>query len=559
MLDHFSYLRKYFAEGQMNTLKGVCRDKDSMFYGIHPEVWPNQVEASNFFYPVSHFVMAYYLKGYECYRNDAFMEAAELALTQGQRFIHDDGTTDLKMTNFHDPSNNAFIIRDSLGPAVDVMARNSQHTDAENRVEQLLIKTLIKMSKPMETLGFHTPNHRWIICSALSYVYKYTHDEEALNTIGKFLWEGIDCDENGEYTERSAGMYNHQCNISFIKYAYVTGDNSFLEYPIRNMKMMRSYYEPDGSICTMNSMRQDRGSSIGIDVYYDVYLTLALFTGDPEFAYYADMCLRRLMAEEVRVGHPIAYHDARLIYWTFVNDAWEEKWKTIDSYLPDRKTDLYFEKSGIARVFSRNTALTVLRTNQPDFIKFQIGGSSMCVRAGGSFFGVPHAQFRAKTFEKTENGFRLSSTEEAGYRSQFDQPPITSEWRHMDHSLRRIINVRNFTTTFDIVPFDGGFSLDTSYAGDDDIPVKLELTFAPGCRVETDVFVFSARGGDYVYYKGGTVRLRFPTGGVLTIEGGSATHYGGEYLRGTEHVPADCFTLCLTSATPNGFHVRFST
>ncbi|MBQ0126166.1 MAG: hypothetical protein KBS59_07600, partial [Clostridiales bacterium] len=375
-------------------------------------------------------------------------------------------------------------------------------------------------------------------------------------TMNKFLWEGIDCDEYGEYTERSAGMYNVVCDRSFIQLAHTMNDKKFLEYPIRNMRLMRSFFEPDGTICTLNSVRQDRGTKVYWDTYNVVFMVLAYETGDPEFAYYANKWLNERMCDAQRSEKPYGYTDPYLMYWFLINEDWQNKADKIEAKLPDRDIDVYLPESGMARIYKKGSALTVCRTNTPGFLKFQIGSKYLLARFAGSFFGNPHSQFRPKIMEKTETGFRLVSNEEAGYRSQFDEAPETSVWRHMDHSKRHIINVQNFDTVIDVTPKDDGFALDISFDGASRIPVKLELLIAPDCKVMTDSVNFMARSGDYVYFKNGKMTVRYQDGVAFELTGGSYKLFGSENMRGADPRPHDNFTVCINSQTPGTMHLE---
>ena len=98
-----------------------------------------------------------------------------------------------------------------------------------------------RMGNAMATLGFHTPNHRWIISSGLALVYHFTKNPKFKETIDKFLMEGIDCDECGEYTERSTGSYNCCCDYSFCVMAEFLEDDSFYDPVRRNLNLMYKY------------------------------------------------------------------------------------------------------------------------------------------------------------------------------------------------------------------------------------------------------------------------------------------------------------------------------
>ena len=556
MLNHYEFLSKHYTQGIYGLIDRIDRDPQSAGYGLYPDYDVNMADAA-WYYSLAHAVfLAYYIKGAECYRDDKILEAVDVILDGGERMIHDDGTVDLHETNYHDPSYCGFSVRDALGPMLDVLKKYTLHTPLEDKIEARLTSMISRMGKAMEEFGFHTPNHRWIICSALAYVYKFTGDEKALDTMNKYLWEGIDCDEYGEYTERSTGLYNFICNKSFLYLAHIMNDEKYLEYPVRNMHLMRSFYEPDKTICTMNSMRQDKGkNSITAERYYSIYLPLALYTKDPEFAYYSDVFLKNLMSEAIKSETPYAYRDYEKMYWFLMHEEWQSGFEGIPSYLPNRDLDIYIPNSGIARIYKDDATVTVLRSNSPDFFKLQTGKYSISARFAGSFFGSPHAQFRPKTMEKTETGFRLVSNERAGYRSQFDEPPETSEWRHMDHSKRRIINVQSFDVIADVSVDGRTVTLDIDYSGAETIPTKLELTLNSGCKMETDNIAFVARANDYVFLKNGKATVTFDPGHKVEIDGGAFAHSFAENMRGSEHVPEGCFTICLTGKTPGKMHV----
>lgn len=556
MLNHYKVHKKYYENGAYNFVKRIDSDPSSDSYGAtkgNPAGYHNVAELYSYMLVN---VVSYYLEGTTCYRDEIFLKTAKVSLDGAERYIHEDGTVDLRVTNFHDPTYCGFNVRDYIGPALELVRKYSKHTELENAVEAQLISVITRMGRAMETLGFHTPNHRWVISSALSYVKHLTGDEKAGETMDKYFWEGIDCDEYGEYTERSTGIYNLICNQSFLQLAHME-DIKFLEYPTRNMHLMRSFYEPNDMICTLNSMRQDRGSDVPVDNYYTIYLPLALYTGDPEFAYYSDRALKRIMAEEMKKETPFEYLHAMIMYWFLVNDEWrtDEKYESIASYLPKRDLSVYLPESGIARIYKDNVTMTILRTNAPDFFKLQSGKYTVCARCGGSFFGLPHSQFRPKKMEKTENGYRLISREEAGYRSQFDAPPETSVWRHMDHSKRELLNVQQFDTVVDVTPGDHEVDIDVDFSGADLIPTKLELTFTPGGRVSTDEMCFTARADDYVYFKSGKMTVSYGET-VFELTGGACAHFAADNMRGTEHVPSGTFAVCLTAVTPGKLHLK---
>lgn len=75
--------------------------------------------------------------------------------------------------------------------------------------------------------GFHTPNHRWAIASVLMLCAKLFDKPECRTAAEAILKEGNDCNEDGEYAERSAGNYNRINNDAMIMLAVATGDESY--------------------------------------------------------------------------------------------------------------------------------------------------------------------------------------------------------------------------------------------------------------------------------------------------------------------------------------------
>ena len=144
--------------------------------------------------------------------------------------------------------------------------------------------------------GFHTPNHRWVISAAMASLARLIERPECLDYMKLFLNEGIDCDAEGEFTERSAGVYNIVCDKSLFVLANERYMPELYGHITRNLNMVMQYFEPDGHINTMNSTRQDKGMSPEADIYYDCFLAMALKTRDAGFAYMADRMLETLEA-----------------------------------------------------------------------------------------------------------------------------------------------------------------------------------------------------------------------------------------------------------------------
>ncbi|MBW7462267.1 hypothetical protein K0U00_50270, partial [Paenibacillus sepulcri] len=109
------------------------------------------------------------------------------------------------------------------------------------------------------TGGCHTPNHRWVITAALGFMYKLTGQPELKERAEQWLAEGIDCTEDGEWTERSNGIYNAVSDIVLFYAAELFNLPDLLEPVRKNLRMMAHMIHPDGEVVTDYSGRQDFG------------------------------------------------------------------------------------------------------------------------------------------------------------------------------------------------------------------------------------------------------------------------------------------------------------
>lgn len=86
-----------------------------------------------------------------------------------------DGTLDLRETNFHDATSAAFTVR-SLWEGWLLLERFSQHTPLEEQLAAQIEEFYRRAGEGMLSGGFHTPNHRWVMSSALAEVWAVTGD-----------------------------------------------------------------------------------------------------------------------------------------------------------------------------------------------------------------------------------------------------------------------------------------------------------------------------------------------------------------------------------------------
>ena len=491
------------------------------------------------------FTLAYYLEGSPRYRDPELLERAYMGLCRYETYMHEDGSDDLLSTNFHDPAQTGFHVH-SIYVVTELIAKLTEHTPAEEKLFAKIKEILLKNGRAMARLGFHTPNHRWVICSGLAIAYRYTGEQEFLDAIEEFLREGVDCDEYGEYAERSTGSYNNICNYSFEVMGYMLDREEFYEYTRRNIRLMYHFIEPDSTVNTMNSTRWDNGGEYRIAPYYPHYVLFGLLDRDPEFAYMADTLYDKY--GEFVLGDRLPF---MLTYLTLHPEI-AERYAEITPKPVSKEQSIFLPNSRYARIYKPDHQLTMtaLCTRGPVFFQMNYGSSLLQLRYAGSFFGDRHSQFRASVIEPTEDGYRLICDSNAGYKTRLAEKPETSDWWKMDHSKRDTINVQNFHTEINIHVLDDGVKVDIETAGCERIPTKLEISMAPGGKLFTRSIMTRPKAGDYLFFADDTAKYFVDGFRYFEIEGGFFEHWNAENMRGAVPVNPSKFTLAMTTSTP---------
>jgi hypothetical protein len=134
--------------------------------------------------------------------------------------------------------------------------------------------------------GFHTPNHRWVLASALAQAGALWPDLPVEPTIAAYLAEGIDIDPEGAYIERSVGVYDAVCDRSLLLLAeHRPADAPALRAAVRaNLDFDLHLLHADGSAETGLSHRQDYGTRVVPTTLVAPLLHSALRDPDPHLA-----------------------------------------------------------------------------------------------------------------------------------------------------------------------------------------------------------------------------------------------------------------------------------
>ena len=447
-----------------------------------------------------------------------------------------DGCFDLSPCNFASPPDTAFMLNAVLNGWWLLEKCDAPEADF---IRQPMLRLLDTAASGVAAGGFHTPNHRWAIASCLLSIFKLTGRGELKERAQQYLREGLDINADGEFAERSAGNYNQVNDDQMIRLYLATGEKRFLEAAAHNLEMMYCYFDPDDSVFTNNSTRQDMGRKVYADTYYKLYLLVGYLLKKPEFG---------AMAEWI-------WQSCRKRGVTPDGVEWLLLFPDMDGYGADTPFDKPFEEysrifegSDIARARHGGWSYTLLK-GKPNCLYFQHGAFSLYLSIYGNL--CDRRNFVADTLVKTDRGYLMTAHAAGWYYLPFPEKPETSDWWAMDNPHRRPkIEGLPLDTKLEIVEQEDGIDLHLTTTGIDQLPLRLEFGFLPGGYVRTEHFVQPAAAGGCVTVVDGTVEAASPSGECITLGPAFARHnvqarMGGAYPFSESH-----FTVFLTDYTP---------
>ena len=545
MLDHYAFQLKVLDGVVRETLRAQCMDESSRFYGALEETAQGVTGPHASISLARRLIEGYCAPGGAFCGREELLDRAALAMEFALTLVHEDGTIDLVSTNFHDASETACAVQ-TAAPALMLLCEFGRGAPGEAALDALLQRFIDRAADGLLAGGFHTPNHRWVHAAALALCWKLTGREACLEKMRAFLAEGVDCDAEGEYTERSSGVYNIVCDRSFILLAETAGMEELLPYVERNLAMVEMYFEPDHTVNTLNSSRQDAGTSPDWRIYYSCYLYMALRTGRKDFAWIADEMLRESDYEPLfHEKRPGSLYD--FLYFLLREPDTLARMAEIQGEPPAERFEKHFVKSGIVRARRGDLTLTLVK-NQPLFAMLKFGAHPIWLRLAGCFYAK--GQFEPQAIEDIEGGWRLRFSVRWGYKGPLPQPQETSDWRQMDHSQRPDVFMQDFGFEVTVGLTEGEARFDVASFGQDGVPVKLELLTEPGGRFETGDLALRARPGDYLYQRCDAATYQYPDRHTVSIGGGFSTHLFGENMRGALPGDQTHFFVAMTGETP---------
>jgi len=475
--------------------------------------------------------------------DEELFQRIELSIGFQRRWQRPTGLIDLVSANWESPPDTGFAVQ-LLSP---VVAAARHRAESGNERAKTVAETLGEFVRTaalgMIDRGFGTPNHRWVVCSALSQAMVLFPDLPARDYVGSILAEGIDMNEDGEFTERSTGVYTAVCDRSLRFMADSLGNPELLDHVRKSLDIMARLFHADGTVVTSISNRQDRGLRVVPIGMADSFFDMAHRDGNGAWAQLAD--------DLVANGATDLRHSPWLIQ-PFMQHPERREDRLQRAPLPDDFAR-HYPISGLWRVKRGALSATAATGNRSAF-SVRYGDIDLkAVKISGTYKGT--SQFSADSMTAIGNGVQLVHLGNkspgggiAGYYTlPLNKPVPMGEFGRV-RSERKRWTLPQMDQTLDIVEVENGFDLHlTSQGGLDRVPFEIECTFEGPGEWENDGTVLQVANGQTAILKSGYGTFRRSDEGIA-IGPGSGEHRQWQ-MRGSDP-DTESFRVLITLQTP---------
>lgn len=425
------------------------------------------------------------------YHDKALVERMTLASGYLDRWQTSDGNVTLPITNFNSPPDTAFVVWGAAAAAHKAILYR------EPGLARLLENFLRRAGRALTVGGIHTPNHRWVVSSALANIHELYPDTSYVRRIDQWLSEGIDIDPDGQFTERSTATYNGIVDRALVLLAIKLKRPELLEPVRRNLDAMMYLLHPGGEVVTEISTRQDRNTRGTMAGYWLPLRYLAALDRNGRYS-----AMARMVDQAASLSALMEYPELSTL--------------PESAALPEDYEKI-FPHIGVARIRRGLTSATLPLGHDSRLLILRRGDAVInAVRFASAFFGK--GQFVPASGAKHAQAYVFEQSLEAPYYQPLDPPRRVSadDWMET-RRLRRQTEICRMQYSADVTERAAGFTMRLRAAGTDHVPVAVEINLREGGQLEgcspaphvADAWILK---NDYATYRVGRHAIRFGPG-----------------------------------------------
>lgn len=393
------------------------------------------------------------------YRSPLMAERSRLAAGLLGRFQSPDGNIDLPITNFNSPPDTGFLVHSVASAAC--LASRAHNRELLSIVEPFLLKAGAALARG----GVHTPNHRFVVSSALAQINEVFPNPAYTRRIDQWLAEGVDIDSDGQYTERSTGVYNAVMDRALVVMAAKLKRPELLDPVRKNLEAMMYLLHPGYEVVTEISRRQDQYDRKDMSMYWFALQYLAVHDRNGRLATVAGDLREEASSLTTLMEYP------------------ELNASVAHQPVPDEYEKL-LPALQVLRVRHGAMSATVLLKGDSHFVSFRRGDSVIAsVRFASAFFGK--GQFISSSYARKGAGYELAQTLEAAYYQPL-QPAhrvAAGEW-DKTRAERKTSEVCRLRQSVTVTPGASGLKLRIRSAGTPNVPLAVEFALREGGKLE---------------------------------------------------------------------------
>jgi hypothetical protein len=487
------------------------------------------------------------------------IEAAADYMLRAQR---PSGRLDLLECNFDSAPDTGFVARllaVTYEQAFDAGDGSAAEFESLRGKLELFLR---RAAEGLMTGGVHTPNHRWVVTSALCLVGRLFPDVKVRPVVDAWLEETIDINAEGFYFERSAAIYDAVCDRALFEIDRCISFAPAREAALRNLALNLNFLNEDGTIETALSHRQDFGVRTVPRDLGACYLRAHWLTGDPRFlaagVRIAESpeplnidplqltAARENVTAQQQMVHLIWYLNELLLQGREEMSLPAER---VNADLPSGT--FHLADAGFWRTRGDGFTASALRSSA-HLLAFRAGEAEMCsLQIAQAYVG--QGQFVADTLDPVEGGVALR------YHGNRAGWPAVGYFRPIGHAVPR----DDYYTTQHLrerveLPGPGGsvhvaveqnglrieFRPDLILEG---VGGQIALDFMPGGIWECDSARIIPRPGQVIFLKAGVGRMIYG-GDIIEVGPG---HYGhGMTAMRDAKAQGSCVRILITVPKP---------